>query len=68
MSKSDLAHLVEYYILQRWTYDPSQNAVYGKKFESDGIEYSTYCSIREQKPSINNTSTFYQYWSVPSDQ
>lgn len=68
MPKSDPAHLVEYYILQRWTYDPSQNAVFGKTFVSNGIEYSTYRSIREQKPSINNTSTFYQYWSVPSDQ
>ncbi len=68
MSASDPAHLVEYYILQRWTYDPSQNATYGKTFVSDGVEYSTYRSIREQKPSINGTSTFYQYWSKPTQQ
>lgn len=68
MPASDPAHLVEYYILQRWTYDPSQNASYGKTFISNGIEYSTYRSVREQKPSINNTSTFYQYWSKPAQQ
>ena len=68
MPTSNPAHLVEYYILQRWTYDPSQNAVYGKTFVSNGIEYSTYRSIREQKPSINNVTTFYQYWSKPTRQ
>lgn len=68
MSTSNPAHLVEYYILQRWTYDPSQNATFGKTFVSNGIEYSTYRSIREQKPSINSPSTFYQYWSKPTKQ
>jgi endo-1,4-beta-xylanase len=68
MPHSNPAHLVEYYILQRWTYDPSQDGVYGKTFISDGVEYSTYRSIREQKPSINNITTFYQYWSKPSQQ
>lgn len=68
MSTSNPAHLVEYYILQRWTYDPSQNALYGKTFISNGVEYSTYRSTREQKPSINSTSTFYQYWSKPAQQ
>lgn len=68
MPISNPAHLVEYYILQRWTYDPSQDGTYGKTFISNGIEYSTYRSIREQKPSINGTSTFYQYWSKPTEQ
>lgn len=68
MPASDPAHLVEYYILQRWTYDPSQDGVYGKTFVSNGIEYSTYRSIRKEKPSINSTSTFYQYWSKPAQQ
>ncbi len=68
MSPSDPAHLVEYYILQRWTYDPSQDATYGKTFTSNGVEYSTYRSVREQKPSINGTSTFYQYWSKPTQE
>ncbi len=68
LPKSDPAHLVEYYILQRWTYDPSQDGVYGKTFVSNGVEYKTYRSIREDKPSINGPSTFYQYWSKPSEQ
>ncbi|HEY7885158.1 MAG TPA: glycoside hydrolase family 11 protein [Cellvibrionaceae bacterium] len=68
MPDSDPAHLVEYYILQRWTYDPSQDGTYGKTFVSNGVEYSTYRSIREQKPSINSPATFYQYWSKPAEQ
>lgn len=68
MPSSNPAHLVEYYILQRWTYDPSKDGTYGKTFVSNGIEYSTYRSIREQKPSINGTTTFYQYWSKPTKQ
>ncbi len=67
MPADDPAHLVEYYILQRWTdaYEPSQNGTFGKTFISNGIEYSTYRTLREEKPSINSTSTFYQYWSKP---
>jgi len=68
MPKEDPAHLVEYYILQRWTHDPSRDGTFGKKFISNGVEYSTYRKIREQKPSINSTSTFYQYWSRPAQQ
>jgi len=68
MPTSDPAHLVEYYVLQRWTYDPSQDGIYGKTFTSNGVEYSTYRSVREQKPSINGPSTFYQYWSKPAEQ
>lgn len=68
MSASDPAHLVEYYILQRWTYDPSKDGVFGKTFVSGGVEYSTYRSIRKEKPSINGTTTFYQYWSKPTEQ
>ncbi|WP_347329839.1 glycoside hydrolase family 11 protein [Marinimicrobium locisalis] len=68
MSTSNPEHLVEYYILQRWTYDPSQDGIYGKTFTSNGVEYSTYRSVREQKPSINGPSTFYQYWSKPTEQ
>lgn len=68
MPATNPAHLVEYYILQRWTYDPSKDGVFGKTFVSNGIEYSTYRSIRTQKPSINGPTTFYQYWSKPSKQ
>ncbi|KYF81895.1 glycoside hydrolase [Sorangium cellulosum] len=66
MPTSNAAHLVEYYILQRWSYDPSQGATAGKTFMSDGVEYSTYRSTRQQQPSINGRSTFYQYWSKPA--
>ena len=68
MSVTNPAHLVEYYILQRWSdaYEPSQNGLFGKTFISNGVEYSTYRTLREEKPSINNTSTFYQYWSKPN--
>lgn len=68
MPTSDPAHLVEYYILQRWAYDPSQGAAYGKTFTSNGVEYSTYRSTRQGQPSINGRSTFYQYWSKPSQK
>lgn len=68
MPVTDPAHLVEYYILQRWSdaYEPSQNGLFGKTFISNGVEYSTYRTLREEKPSINSTSTFYQYWSRPN--
>lgn len=68
MPASDPAHLVEYYVLQRWTYDPSQGASYGTTFMSGGVEYSTYRSTRHQQPSINSPNTFYQYWSKPTQQ
>lgn len=70
MPATDPAHLVEYYILQRWTdvYDPSKDGTYGTTFVSDGVEYATYRTVREQKPSINSTSTFYQYWSIPAER
>ena len=70
MSPDNPEHLVEYYILQRWSdaYNPSDNGLFGKTFVSNGVEYSTYRTIRKQKPSINNISTFYQYWSKPTQQ
>lgn len=68
MPKSNPAHLVEYYILQRWSYDPSQGATFGKTFTSNGVQYSTYRSTRTNQPSINGRSTFYQYWSKPAQQ
>lgn len=68
MPTSNPAHLVEYYILQRWSFDPSQGATFGKTFTSNGVQYSTYRSTRQGQPSINGRSTFYQYWSKPSQQ
>lgn len=63
---SNNARLVEYYILQRWSFDPSQGATFGKTFTSNGVQYSTYRSTRTNQPSINGRTTFYQYWSKPS--
>lgn len=65
---SNTARLVEYYVLQRWTFDPSQSGTFGKTFTSNGIQYSTYRSTRTQQPSINGRTTFYQYWSKPAQQ
>ncbi len=67
MPKDDPAHLVEYYILQRWTHHPSKSGTLGVEFMSNGTKYTTYRTIRTEKPSINSTSTFYQYWSVPEE-
>jgi hypothetical protein len=60
--------LVEYYILQRWTYDPSAGATQGTTFTSNGTTWTTYRSQRVNQPSIDGTKTFYQYWSKPSQQ
>jgi endo-1,4-beta-xylanase len=68
MDPADPAHLVEYYIIQRWVRTPAQGGEQGISFVSDGVEYATYRTVRTEKPSINNTATFYQYWSVPKEQ
>lgn len=66
MPKTDPNHLVEYYVIQRWSREAGQGGEKGKTFVSNGVEYTTYRTIRREKPSINNTATFYQYWSVPA--
>lgn len=68
MDHQDPAHLVEYYIIQRWVRTPAQGGEQGISFVSNGIEYTTYRTVRKEKPSINNTATFYQYWSKPKEQ
>ena len=59
---------IEYYIIQdRGSYNPTQG---GKKFGSaviDGISYDFYTTDRIQQPSLSGTSTFKQYWSIPSN-
>ena len=59
---------IEYYIVQdRGSYNPTQG---GKKFGSaviDGISYDFYTTDRIQQPSLSGTSTFKQYWSIPSN-
>ena len=59
---------IEYYIIQdRGSYNPTQG---GKKFGSatiDGISYDFYTTDRVNQPSLSGTSTFKQYWSIPSN-
>ena len=59
---------IEYYIIQdRGSYNPTSG---GKKFGSaviDGISYDFYTTDRIQQPSLSGTSTFKQYWSIPSN-
>jgi endo-1,4-beta-xylanase len=68
MDPADPAHLVEYYVVQRGVRTPGQGGEEGVSFVSDGVEYTTYRTVRREKPSINNTATFYQYWSRPKEQ
>ena len=67
---SDPYHLVEYYILLRGTHNVMANpgATRGKTFVSNGVEYQTARSDRNGEASINDRSTFKQYWSIPTQQ
>lgn len=65
---SGFSNEIEYYIVQdRGSYNPTSG---GKKFGSatiDGISYDFYTTDRIQQPSLSGTSTFKQYWSIPSN-
>lgn len=65
---SGFSNEIEYYIVQdRGSYNPTQG---GKKWGSatiDGISYDFYTTDRIQQPSLSGTSTFKQYWSIPSN-
>ena len=65
---SGFSNEIEYYIVQdRGSYNPTSG---GKKWGSatiDGIEYDFYTTDRVQQPSLSGTSTFKQYWSIPSN-
>lgn len=65
---SGFSNEIEYYIIQdRGSYNPTSG---GKKFGSaviDGISYDFYTTDRIQQPSLSGTSTFKQYWSIPSN-
>ena len=65
---SGFSNEIEYYIVQdRGSYNPTSG---GKKWGSakiDGIDYDFYTTDRVQQPSLSGTSTFKQYWSIPSN-
>lgn len=59
---------IEYYIIQdRGRYNPTSG---GTKYGSatiDGIDYDFYTTNRINQPSLSGTSTFKQYWSIPTN-
>ena len=60
---------IEYYIIQdRGSYNPASNGGVKKgSAKIDGIDYDFYTTERHNQPSLSGTSTFMQYWSIPSN-
>jgi len=59
--------LIEYYIVESFgSYNPSSGAQKLGSITSDGSNYDIFRTQRVNQPSIEGTSTFYQFWSVRS--
>ncbi|KAI2467372.1 glycoside hydrolase family 11 protein [Annulohypoxylon bovei var. microspora] len=57
--------LIEYYVVESFgSYNPSSGATKLGSVVSDGSTYDVYRTQRVNQPSIDGTSTFYQFWSV----
>ncbi|KAI0397555.1 glycoside hydrolase family 11 protein [Xylariaceae sp. FL0594] len=57
--------LIEYYVVEAFgSYNPSSGAQKRGTIQSDGGTYDIYQTQRVNQPSIEGTSTFYQFWSV----
>jgi hypothetical protein len=59
--------LIEYYVVESYgSYNPAtcEGGDDLGSFESDGATYNVRRCLRENKPSIKGTQTFYQYFSV----
>lgn len=57
--------LVEYYIIESWdVLAPGEPWTLRGNFTSQGNKYAFYTAQRVQKPSIEGTRTFIQYFSV----
>ncbi|KAI8626157.1 xylanase [Xylariaceae sp. FL1651] len=57
--------LIEYYVVESFgSYNPSSGTTKRGTIQSDGGTYDIYQTQRVNQPSIEGTSTFYQFWSV----